>query len=110
MQHPKLYIAIQIPQKKSEFGPHNSAKVFCKVTVFVTSLQFAKITKELVINIKKTNCAIKAVATPPDLSNASGKFNKPAPSVALIIKNIVPINPIPKKYQLNKKKKIFCII
>jgi hypothetical protein len=39
-----------------------------------------------------------AVAIPPDLSNASGKFNKPAPNVALIIKKIVPIEPIPKIY------------
>lgn len=40
-----------------------------------------------------------AVATPPDLSNASGKFNSPAPSVALTIKKIVPNVPTPKIFK-----------
>lgn len=99
MQQPKLYTAIQIPHKNNELGPHSPAKVLCISTVFVTSLQFASIIMVEAIKIKKKSWAIIAVAKPPDLSNASGKFSKPAPSVALTIKNMVPIDPTPEKHK-----------
>ena len=71
--------------------------MLCIVVVLVTSLECAKITNVNVIKTKNINCAIRAAATPPDLSNASGKFSKPAPNVALTIKKIVPNKPTPKK-------------
>lgn len=88
-----------MPHKNKDLGPHSPAKVLCIVIVLVTSLQFAKITIEEVIITRKNSWAIIAVATPPDLSNASGKFNNPAPSVALIIKKMVPKDPVPKIHQ-----------
>ncbi|KMQ94660.1 60s ribosomal protein [Lasius niger] len=62
----------------------------------VLSLQLASIISAAVMNTRKPNCATTEVPTPPALSKACGKFNKPAPNVVFTIKKIVPKIPAPE--------------
>lgn len=81
--------------QKSDLCPQNSAHMFCIVEVFVISLQFARITSVIVMKISSKSCTTIDVTIPPALSNACGKFKRPAPKVALTIKKIVLSIPVP---------------
>lgn len=85
----------QIPDNIKVLGPHSPATVSGNEDVFVISLQFARVTRAIVINTRNDNCTIIADITPPERSNARGKFNNPAPNVAFRSRKIVPITVVP---------------
>lgn len=80
----------------SDLDPHSPANTSCRVSAYTKSLLLASITNAAVMNTRKPSCVTTEVPTPPALSKACGKFNSPAPKVALTIKKIVPKTPAPK--------------